>query len=157
MKKLIIRKENIHLLVLGDGRLKSDLQNLVDELELKEYIDFLGYVKEIQNYYKLFELVLFTSDWEGMPLTLWEAMANKVPVIAPDVGGFKEIIEKNNCGLVYEPANMVDAEVKIMNFLNDDQIRKTLGKNGREAIEMKYNENNFIRQIEQIYLNLHST
>jgi glycosyltransferase involved in cell wall biosynthesis len=157
IKQLIVKQKNVHLLIYGDGSLKNELENLVEKLDLESYINFLGYVEGIQSYYKFFDIVLFTSDWEGMPLTLWEAMANEVPVIAPDVGGFKEIIEKNNCGLVYEPGNMVDAEVKIMNFLNDEQLRKTLGKNGRKAIEMKYNEKNFIRQIEQIYLNLHST
>ena len=43
---------------------------------------------------------------------MWEAMANEVPVIAPDVGGFNEILEKNNCGLVYEPGKIMDAGLK---------------------------------------------
>lgn len=154
LKNLITEKQNLHLLIFGDGSLKSDLKNLVDELELKKYIDFLGYVKEIENYYKLFDIVLFTSDWEGMPLTMWEAMANNVPVVAPDVGGFKEILEENNCGLIYQPANLKDAKEKILHLLDDENLRKEIGGNGRMAIEYKYSEKNFIRQIEQVYSNL---
>jgi glycosyltransferase involved in cell wall biosynthesis len=154
LKILNHKKENIHLLIFGDGRLKSYLQILVDDLELKKHIDFLGYVKEIQNYYKLFDIVLFTSDWEGMPLTMWEAMANKVPIIAPDIGGFKEILEANHCGLIYEPGNMNEAEEKTFQLLDDEQLRKEIGGNGRMAIESKYNEKNFINQIERVYLDL---
>lgn len=154
LKTLIHKKENIHLLIFGDGRLKSDLQKLVDELELKKHIDFLGYMKEIRNYYKLFDIVLFTSDWEGMPLTMWEAMANSVPIVAPDVGGFKEILEVNHCGLIYEPGNMNEAEEKTFQLLDDVQLRKKMGESGRLAIESKYNEINFINHIEQVYLDL---
>ncbi len=66
------------------------------------------------NYYNYFDVVLFTSDWEGMPLTMWEAMANGVPVVAPDIGGFSEILVENNCGFIYEAGNMIDAENKIL-------------------------------------------
>jgi glycosyltransferase involved in cell wall biosynthesis len=154
LKNLITEKQNIHVLIFGDGSLKSDLKNLVDELELKKYINFLGYVKEIENYYKLFDIVLFTSHWEGMPLTMWEAMANGIPVVAPDVGGFKEILEENRCGLIYGSGNMEAAEEKIKILLEDEKLRKKIGANGISAVEIKYNHKNFIRQIEQVYSNL---
>ena len=151
LKKLTDRKRNIHFLVFGDGSLKSELQNHVIEFQLNEDIEFLGYVKGPQTYHKFFNLLLFTSDWEGMPVTMWEAMANKVPVVAPDVGGFKEILEENNCGLIYEPGNLSDAEAKLLRLLNDENLRIELGENGRAAIETKYNEKNFIFRIENIY------
>ena len=154
MKKIITKEKNVHMFVFGDGSLKFDLQKYVERVELTGCIDFLGYAKEIRNYYKPIDIVLFTSDWEGMPLALWEAMANGVPVVAPNVGGFKEILEENNCGFVYAPGNNVEAEEKILQLLDDDQLRKKTGKNGRSAIESKYNENIFINSIEQVYLNL---
>jgi glycosyltransferase involved in cell wall biosynthesis len=152
--KIITHQRNIHLLIFGDGKIKSDLQKLVYELQLKENVDIFGYVNDIQNYFTLFDLVLFTSDWEGMPLTMWEAMANKVPVVAPDVGGFKEILLQNNCGLIYEPGNLSDAEGKILQLLDDEKLRIELGENGRAAIDTNYNEKKFIDQIEKIYFDL---
>ncbi len=154
MKILITKKKNIHLFIFGDGSLKSDLQNYIKSLDLISYIDLFGYVEDIGNYYKSFEIVLFTSDWEGLPLSVWESMANEVPVIAPDVGGFKEILEENKCGLIYQPANLKDAEEKIIHLMDDEQLRKEMGENGRMAIESKYNEKNFVNQIEQVYFDL---
>ena len=73
-------------------------------------------MEDVENYYKYFDLVLFTSDWEGMPLTMWEAMANSVPIVAPDVGGFKEILEENKCGLIYESKDLIQLEANINSF-----------------------------------------
>jgi len=146
-----VRHKNTHLLVFGDGELENDLRKLVKNLNLAEHVDLLGYVAGFNNYYKLFDVVLFTSDWEGMPLTMWEAMANKVPVLAPDVGGFKEILEENNCGIIYKPGNVNDAAEKLISLLEDHLLRIKLGNNGMTAIREKYNEENFIKQIENVY------
>lgn len=154
IKELVRKQKKIHLIVFGDGSLRNKLQKIVDEFELKKNVTLFGYAEELKNYYHFFDIVLFTSDWEGMPLTMWEAMANSVPVVAPDVGGFKEILEENKCGLIYEPGNIVDAELKLLQLLNDVQLRKSLGKNGRVAVETKYTEKKFIQQIEKIYEDL---
>jgi len=94
-KKLTNQQKKIRLLIFGDGSLKDDLQRRVDELGLNDIVEFLGFVDALQHYYKFFDIVLFTSDWEGMPLTMWEAIAHEVPVVAPDGGGLKEILEED--------------------------------------------------------------
>jgi glycosyltransferase involved in cell wall biosynthesis len=154
MNNLVAQEKNIQLFIFGDGSLKSEMQNLVNELQLNEVIEFLGYVKELQICYKFFDILLFTSDWEGMPLTMWEAMANSVPIVAPDVGGFKEILEENYCGLVYKQGNLIEAEAKLLQLLDDTESRNKLGQNGRLAVENKYTEKNFIVQIEKAYSEL---
>jgi glycosyltransferase involved in cell wall biosynthesis len=126
----------------------------VQQHKLNYSVDFYGYVENVECLYKYFDLMLFTSDWEGMPLTMWEAMANEVPVVAPDVGGFKEILEENKCGLIYESGNLKEAEDKLVQILEAEQFRKTLGKNGGAAIESNYTERKFIQQIEKVYSNL---
>jgi glycosyltransferase involved in cell wall biosynthesis len=157
VKELLDKQYRIHLLVFGDGSLKTELENLISHLKLNEYIDLLGYKSGLKNYYKFFDILLFTSDWEGMPLTLWEAMANGVPVVAPDVGGFREIIEENACGLIYEPGNILDAEEKIITLLNSIFLRKQFSINGRIASVTKYDMKKFIYKLEQIYSQLYNT
>ena len=153
-KSIIDKRDDVYLLIFGDGVLKQKLMERTKNLGIESNVFIFDFVANIASYYSYFDLLLFTSDWEGMPLSMWEAMANKVPVVAPDVGGFKEILENNNCGFIYKPGNMKDAEEKILKLLSNEQLRKTLGECGKAAIEMKYNENNFINEIEQIYFNL---
>jgi glycosyltransferase involved in cell wall biosynthesis len=143
-----------HLVVFGDGSLKEDLRKKINCLGLSSDVTFFDYVKNVDSFYPYIDILLSTSDYEGMPLTMWEAMASEVPIVAPDVGGFKEILEGNNCGLIYEPGNLKDAEMKLVQLLGDLQLRKSLGKNGRIAVETKYTEKKFIDQIEKIYLDL---
>jgi glycosyltransferase involved in cell wall biosynthesis len=154
IKRLVTSKIKVHLIVFGDGSLKDELNQLVQQHKLNYSVDIYGYVENVECLYKYFDLMLFTSDWEGMPLTMWEAMANQVPVVAPDVGGFKEILEENKCGLIYESGNLKEAEDKLVQILEAEQFRKTLGKNGGAAIESNYTERKFIQQIEKVYSNL---
>jgi L-malate glycosyltransferase len=154
VKNLILKGEKVHLLIFGDGRLMNYIQNIIDEEKLNEHIDLLGYVEGLNNYYKFFDLVLFTSDWEGMPLTMWEAMANKIPVVAPDVGGFKEILEENNCGIVYDSQNLNEAEDILFGLLNNEEDRIKMGENGLTAVIGKYTSQGFIESFEEIYTNL---
>lgn len=144
----------IYLLVFGDGRLKAELKKLASNLGTSDSVSFFDYTPNIESYFKYFDLLLFTSEWEGIPVTLWEAMAKEVPIVAPDVGGFKEILDENKCGLIYKPGNLADAKEKMLLLLKDESLRKELTSNGKSAIENKYSSENFIKVIEEIYKNL---
>jgi len=151
----VFNNENkVHLLIFGDGKLEPELRRLIDELNVTDNIEIQGFVEEIKNYYGLFDIIFFTSRWEGMPLVIWEAMAKGIPVIAPDVGGFKEILELNNCGLIYEPGNIKEAEEKLLRLIIDPQFRNELGENGMRSVNQKYNSQSFIKHIENIYINM---
>ena len=145
---------NIFLVVFGNGELKQKLLEQTKNINLGSRIIFFDFVANLISYYHFFDILLFTSEREGMPMSVFEAMANKVPVIAPDVGGFKEILDENNCGLIYSPGNLKEAEDKLLMLIDDNKLRKELGENGKLAIEQRYNSNNFIKQIEEVYLSL---
>jgi glycosyltransferase involved in cell wall biosynthesis len=117
-------------------------------------VSFFDFVPDVENYFRYFDVLLFTSEFEGLPLTVWEAMANEVPILAPDVGGFKEILAENECGLIYEPGNIAEAKEKLLLLLKDKKLRGELAQNGKEAVEKKYNAKNFIKIIEEIYSSL---
>ena len=153
-KSIMRKRKDLFLIVFGDGSLKYELIEQAKSSGINSRVMFFDFVPEINSYYPYFDLLLFTSDYEGMPLSLWEAMSNGVPVVAPDVGGFKEILEENNCGLIYEPGNIPDAEDKLAKLLNNEPYRKRLGTNGRIAVESKYSEEKFIQQIEKVYSDL---
>jgi glycosyltransferase involved in cell wall biosynthesis len=153
-KSALSKNEQLFLVIFGDGILKSQLKTKSSKLGISSQVIFFDYVSDVVNYLKYFDILLFTSDWEGMPLSMWEAMASQVPIVAPDVGGFREILEKNVCGLIYEHGNLIEAEEKIFQLINDEQLRIRLGHNGKLAIEANYNEKEFIHQIERVYFQL---
>ncbi len=154
ISKLKSEGNNIQLLIFGEGSLKKKLLHLATSLGANDSVKFFDYIQNIEGYFRYFDLILFTSEWEGIPFTLWEAMANGIPIIAPDVGGFKEVVEENMCGLIYQPGNMNDAKLKLLAILEDSALREKLGKNGSDAIKTKFGADNFIKKFESIYSDL---
>ena len=80
------------LVIMGTGRLESQLKELVRELGLDEKVRFLGQIKDGKRYFKAFDLFALTSDHEPFGMVLLEAMAAGVPLVSSDCGGAKEIV-----------------------------------------------------------------
>lgn len=145
---------NIFFIFIGDGPLLNQTKKLSKDYLIEDKCLFIEHLKNLPDYLHLFDVILFTSEWEGFPLTIWEAMYNSVPVVSSDVGGIREILEGENCGIVY-PFNDLERCVEIITdlYYNREKL-KILGENGRKAILEKYNEKQFKQFFEQLYIDL---
>lgn len=82
------------LLILGDGNERNTLENLADTLGIKPFIDFVGFVPDPLPFLARAHVYVLSSDWEGLPNALIEALACRVPVISTDCpSGPREILE----------------------------------------------------------------
>ncbi len=142
---------NIHLFIFGYGDLLDEIRLQIERLNVQKLITFLGTVKNPKIYFKLFDTLILTSDREGLPLVIWEAMSQGLPIISTDVGGVKEIINDARCGLLFDKNNLKDGSLVIKRIIRDDYLKKSLGVNGLNAIEYKYNQANFDKQVDRIY------
>ena len=79
------------LIIIGNGPEKGSLEELIESKGLKEKINFLGEIKDPSRYYSIFDVLVLSSDTEGLPTVILEAIASKCPVISTDCGGVKEI------------------------------------------------------------------
>lgn len=120
---------NVVFVWVGDGNLIQEAKNYAEKLNLKEKVKFIGFRQNGIEYMKDFDLLLLTSSWEGVPITILEAIELKIPILSTDVGGIQEIIGKDS---VFEtPKNI------------SELIDKKL--NSHEIIE--YNYDNFVDYI----------
>ncbi|PTX42626.1 glycosyltransferase involved in cell wall biosynthesis [Christiangramia gaetbulicola] len=92
-RKVVDQRKDIHLHLIGDGPLKSQIENFSNEFALNDYISFYGFVNNPLDYIKAADLLVLPSIIEGLPGVLLEAMYCKTPVIAYDVGGISEIVK----------------------------------------------------------------
>lgn len=143
--------KSVYFLYFGDGPLENEMKALADKMGINNNVKFMGYIPNIKYYIKYFDVLLFTSDWEGLPLTLWESMAAGVPIVSTDVGGIREIIEKEKCGLIFSKNALSEGAAAIEKVVLDKELKNRLGKNGLEAVKNKYNISSFIKSIEKIY------
>lgn len=154
LKRLTEDNINVFFVYFGDGPLEEEMKLLAQKLSVNKNCKFYGYVKNAPLYFDYFDAILFTSDWEGFPLTIWESMASGVPIISTDVGGIKEIIEKEKCGVTY-PKGDINSAAKIIEYLiKKPEVLKEMGNNGKVAIKTKYSIQNFISFFENLYTNI---
>jgi glycosyltransferase involved in cell wall biosynthesis len=81
---------------VGDGKLKEQAINYVKKLNLEDEVKFIGFRENGIDYINDFDLLLLTSNWEGVPITILEAIELNVPVLSTDVGGIKEILGEDS-------------------------------------------------------------
>lgn len=151
LQKCLKQTLNVFFVFIGDGPQFAETQDIANGIGVKERCYFIEYLSNLPNYLHFFDLILFTSEWEGFPLTIWEAMYNEVPIVSSDVGGIKEIFESENCGIVYPFADVNECVNIISDLYFNREKLKELGKNGKRAIIEKYNEKNFRDFFVQLY------
>lgn len=142
------------LFIFGTGEQYEYLNKLVKKKGLSGSIIMLGFIEDAQKYLSLFHFLLITSEREGMPMVLWEALAQGVPVVSSDVGGIREILEPYNCGFVFQKDNIQEAADKISLLIQNEELRKKMGENGKKIINEKFNQSSFIKSIEEFYCSL---
>jgi glycosyltransferase involved in cell wall biosynthesis len=105
--------------IYGDGPLKASLQSLSQQLATGKYVHFEGHTDDIHNKLAGLDALLMTSDHEGLPMVLLEAMALKVPVIAHAVGGIPMLLDSGKCGFLvtdHAPSGYARAIKKLLDY-----------------------------------------
>src|SRR5882762_6139244 len=126
---------NIKGTVVGDGPLRPELEKLADSLGLtSEHIEFLGEIGDLKPAYRQSDLLVLTSDWEGTPNVLLEAMGNGVPVVATRVGGIPEIVFHGENGFLTEAGDQDSVENLVLSLIENPELRIKMGSYGRRMI-----------------------
>lgn len=131
LKKMIKLNSKIELKLIGDGSKKKDIEKYIKEEKMNDYIILTGNKESCFEDLYNSDIFILPSKWEGMPMTLIEAMGTGLPCIVSNVGGIPNIIDNNENGVIIKPE--IDNLVESLNrLLNDELLRKTIGKNARK-------------------------
>ncbi len=138
----IIKKvQNIHFLLVGEGKMRKPLEKFARDNCLSEYVTFTGNVlyEEVPNYVAAMDItVMPCSNTYGSPIKVFEYMAMGKPVIAPKLGPVEEIIVHGREGLLINPEIKDELEETILCLCSDEALRNKMGMNGRRAILRHY-------------------
>jgi glycosyltransferase involved in cell wall biosynthesis len=122
-----------------DAGAKAELQARAGDLGLlPDGVTFLGEVDRIPALLARVALLMLTSDYEGFPNVLLEAMAAGLPVISTPVGDARSIVQDGTTGYIMEPADTVGMARKMVHLARSPLIRNLLGKAGRRRVEQEY-------------------
>lgn len=149
--KLRLTYPRVTFIIAGSGPLENELRSHASALGLAESVRFLGHVSDRVGLYHCMDALLMPSDFEGTPMTLLEAMASALPVIASGVDGIAEVCTDGHDALlvpVGDSQGYVEALGQII--LNKD-LRLAIGMNARRTILDRYEIRSLVRRIESIY------
>lgn len=142
--------ENYELWLAGEGETKEMWERFVETLELKQRIKFLGNVENIPELLSQSDVMVLSSHYEGMPLSLIEAMAAAKPCIASDVDGNREIIK--GYGLLFNHKDPVDLASKIKSVCENRELNKQLSDFSLKRSQ-EFEIDKTVDQYENLYLN----
>lgn len=140
------------LIVVGDGSLRSIIEQQATELDCSNHITWAGRQpqKELNKWYSLMDIVLMPSRSEGFGLTAIEAMANGCVVVASNVGGLPEVVRDGVCGLLHHSEDTTDMSNKIVSLINDKDTYNRLQAQSLHEVE-KYSFERYAELINDMY------
>ena len=124
----------LHFVMVGAGPLRATLGAQVARMGLQEHVHFTGALDEMPRVYASLQLLVMTSESEGRPLALLEAMAAGLPVVASDVGGIAEIIVNGYSGVLVPPHDTDALAHAVQELLGDHERAASLGRAARQRV-----------------------
>ncbi|MEW6183228.1 MAG: glycosyltransferase [Bacillota bacterium] len=125
------RHPEARFLIIGSGPERAYLEGLVARQGLGGRVLFTGFIKEVEQYYHLFKVLVLSSLSEGLPLTVLEALACGTAVVATRVGGLPEVVQDGRTGLLVPPADaaaLADAVIRVLEKPEEASEMAALGR-----------------------------
>ena len=150
-RALLDRPRSAHLLIIGDGSLRGELESHSRNLGLERNVTFLGARADIPEVLAALDVFVLSSVNEGVPVSVVEAMGAGKPVIATDVGGLRLLVKPSVNGLLVPPANPAALEAAMRALSVDPARRQEMGIRGRLLATEFFGIGTMINRYQEIY------
>jgi glycosyltransferase involved in cell wall biosynthesis len=124
-------RPGLRFAIAGDGELRTELQASTDARALGDRLVWAGFRRDVNDVCFASDVIMLTSDNEGTPVSLIEAQAAAVPVVATDVGGVRSAVRHGVTGLVIDPEDVAGLATGASGLLDDPKLRADMGAAGR--------------------------
>ncbi|MCZ6634507.1 MAG: glycosyltransferase family 4 protein [bacterium] len=148
---------DLHLWIVGEGVLRSELEDLAQNLGIAPQVRFLGWQDNVAPFLDAADLFVLPSLNEGLGLVLVEAMAKQLPVIATRVGGVPEVVAHGQTGLLVPSQSPSDLARSIVQLVQNPAGRKKMGQAGLERAKGHFSIQSTVGQTEALYHDLLGT
>jgi glycosyltransferase involved in cell wall biosynthesis len=145
------RFPTLRFLLAGEGPEEEMLREKAAQLGLADRIVFAGYVADTREVYAAADFLLMPSRFEGLPMTLLEAMAMNLPVVASKLDGIAEVITDGEDGLLAAPGDAAAFTERLTRLLESPGLSAQLGTAARAKIEARFSVERMTTAVESIY------
>ncbi|MFN0279988.1 MAG: glycosyltransferase [Pyrinomonadaceae bacterium] len=153
----LLPDKKLEFIIAGDGPLRPDLERLAQDYQIGEpNFSFLGERDEMSEIYRSSDILVLTSEHEGTPNVVLEAMEFGLPSVATRVGGVPEVIN-DRCGILVDPANIYELVAATKKLILDKELRQKLGSAGQEYVRKNHSIGYLQKRLVDIYSKLMSS
>lgn len=138
MASIVPRYPDLHVLFIGDGDLREELQAQVKRLNLGDHIHFLGNRCDVPQLLAASDLFVLPSLWEGLSVALLEAMATGLPIVATEVSGTVQAMMPNETGILVPPGDSQRLAGAIEQLVSDRIRAQAMGAAARRRVEADF-------------------
>lgn len=142
---------NIKFVLVGNGVLLNKVNLEIKKLGLQKSIILTGWRDDIADILSGIDIFVLTSLWEGLPISVLEAMLMSKPIIATNTGGIQEVINEGKNGFLIAPRNMALMSGKLVELLKNTELRETVGKNARDYLNSNFQLQRMINSNQNLY------
>lgn len=151
-RKILDKNPSARFVLVGDGQCRPQVEQAIVKHNLEGAVVLAGLREDTKPFYSLFDIFLMTSEFEGMPIALLEAMATECPVVTTDAGGIPEVVRNGFDGIVLPVRSSADTLADACSSLLQDAAQASkLGRNARQRVVENFTVEVMARKLETYY------
>ncbi len=153
IERVAAQMPDIHAVMVGDGDLRPQIEALIQEKQLQRQITLAGWRTDMPELFSLFDMVVLTSHWEGLPRVCPQAMAAGIPIVATNVDGIPEAVVDGVNGFLQAPGDIDGLAERVLYLLRNPEQASQMGSAGQQRVD-EFDIRHMVRQQEELYLRL---
>ncbi len=149
--RLYAAHPDLHFVIVGDGPEESRLREQVTVQGMQDVISFPGRIQEVRPWLGAMDIYLMTSEFEGLPIAMLEAMSMELPVVATQAGGIGEAIDDRKEGFLAPVEGWEELEGPLLALIADAALRTEVGRAARARVQKDFSVERMATELERIY------
>ncbi len=133
--------------IAGDGELRPQLEEQARQAGAAGYTHFIGFQRDVPSVLAALDIFVMPSLWEGLPLSLIEALAAGKPIVATDIEGNREVVDDGETGLIVPPADSSSLADAVIALAADRPRAARLAQNAKAAARQRFSEQRMVQEI----------
>ena len=142
---------DVNFLLIGDGALKAKCRKLLSATPLNGRFIFTGWRRDISDIMGILDVVVLTSKWEGMPISIIEALCKGCPVVATNAGGVSELVKDGTTGYIVKPGDYKEAAGKVYEILKNEDLLNRMKREASLSVDDSFSLDRMVEKIENLY------
>ena len=147
------KNKNIRGIIVGDGILKEEILTHLKLRKMEEAILFPGLQTEVMPWLSAMDIFMMTSEFEGLPIALLEAMSMECVVMSTNAGGVGEVIQDKKDGFLVGVADWKELAIPLQQLIQSPQLIKSWGAKARERVIESFSVKKMTQELEALYRN----